>query len=231
MNTTPTAHKYNNILWVSDIPRFLERVKEHAAFEDSEKMVALMNRTTFALSFEEAFKAIQKPVNGGYDLCIMNGSLPTQIFSESKNQVREYLQNGAVGELPRLPRGCIESGNAMSFYRNMLSGSDTRTVMLSSNVYNLVGGRPENLPFFHKPSVTRDDLIRVIGFEQSEGEFHGHVELLPEELALIERTHPGDQCIVNANIEYRAIDEITKDIYAGKREVGGQKEFIETYLL
>lgn len=223
----PHMTKYPKVLWVSDIPRYLGLLRQEELMGNF--LPTWLTRVTFALSYEDATKALGEQE---FDLHILNGNFPMTTLSENEVEIKLYLDSQGQYDLPRLPRSQdLVRGNFINLYRNQIQGRNGETIVFTGDIFNLMKGRLEALPFFLKTATNRDSALDRVYDECGESEFYGHVEFTETDQDAIRRIRPvAMRDVKRESIEIIAIDSVISEVEEEKRIFGGIRDMYDLYL-
>jgi hypothetical protein len=149
----------NKIFWLEDNPNFLpfmEKLCPPLDFQD------LLSRTTFAPDFNTGRQIVTANT---FDLYLLDGDFPTELTSERKAEVEEFLKKVRTSTA-RTTDLKFDDGknystndtwnNFIPFYQKCLS-PDKKVVIYSSSLDAAVHALRLNLPFY--PKSDRPDTV------------------------------------------------------------------------
>ncbi len=153
------------LFWLDDEPWFLSGLAFAAPPGKALDLEDFLQRTTFALDFEEG----ERMVTGQeFDLYILDGDFPGRLADHRRSWMEQYLDVSRRGECLRLPYelarrddtviGC----NFKSFYERCLRERGRRVIVFSVSDNALRQSAELGLPFYSKVLKTPADVLRSL---------------------------------------------------------------------
>ena len=207
--------KYNNILWVDDVPEYIcvfINMGDMLAAERRSSSERIISRVTFAHDLEQARERLTKlHSRNPYDLIILDGDFPYAYSEGERTILADTVQRFRDhGKTERHPTEIREIGGLFTeLYDSHLVGIPVPIVVFSMAFYNALPAFARGLPFYTKTGQqwsSFEDLLRHL-FE--------------------ERYSLGSSYFVS---EERR-EELQVLLEQGALEWGNSDDFLERYLL